>query len=217
MGFNVETHGLYFAFIEGIEATVLNNDAKGLKSIGRVIELPGEILPGEWTVKFQTNRSTVTKLFQLNTELSYRNNLRPLPTLSDNKICLDGITISTVQTSINREETLLEQELFDHSEVSLSPCHPFIRSLTMASFTGFDSVSDFIQRRIEVANSILDGIEKHSDISTGSVKLLPVVNEEKTNGNTGVSFLCRLALKTNILIHIAQDDITGQIVGLDGK
>lgn len=214
----MENSGLYFAFIEGIEETTLSGEVGNPSINGRIIELPGEVLLGEWTVTYQSNRNAIAKPFEINAKFFYRNEHRSLPSLSSRKLDDEGITISTIQTSINREENIFEQQLLDQTDLlSQLSCSSLIKSLTIATFNGFDSASDYLQRCNQVTKTILEGIQSESSVSSKNMGFLPVLDRNKASSIIGSAFLCKLILKSSITIHIAQDELSGHIVALDGE
>ena len=194
-------------------------ESRDFNDKGRIIELPGEVLQGKWTASFQPISSEKDQAlprainpFEFNARLFYRNELRSLPSLSEAST-LENLSISTIEVSKDREDSLIELGIAENTDLS---CPPMISSIVIAAFDGFDSCSDFLQRRDAVTKKILAGIHQNTQ-SSMSCKNLTSVVASMDKKQIGTALQCKLAICTRLTIHIAQDSSTGMIVALDGK
>mmetsp|Transcript_24390 Transcript_24390/g.36509 ORF Transcript_24390/g.36509 Transcript_24390/m.36509 type:complete len:167 (-) Transcript_24390:103-603(-) len=154
---------------------------------------------------------------EANVRISFRNEARSIPRIHAD-MNQDGFDTYTINACTNRLAQFLGQRVTDRKDPILYKKSPptSLRSFTLAAFDGFSCSSDFMDRRSKVTEMILRGQQKTHD----SKCLLPIstlCNKEARCEHDGACFKHYFGIDSNILIHVAREEISGLIVAVDGK
>jgi hypothetical protein len=233
----------YFALIEGvangmeenssmpksqdyIRDLFLNGRLDKLPHRGRLLELPGEIVPGNWIGHVVggpvsgLRRESMRNLTEL--LICFRHEraecLGPLTRRAQSSMIPPQwndveLSVSAFCPTPNRKSSMVSQgALVDddpHEETAL------IGSISLAAFEGFSSSSDAIGGACGITEALLKRCQLAAD--SGSLQyLLPIPGTDGDNDHIGGSFLCQIRFGEEYHLLIARDG-QGRIVGIDGK
>lgn len=198
---------------------------------GRLVELPGSVMPGQWTAILLKDASSKeygnARLASLRITLRHHSAsaFSPLENYhAGEEAAPDGHTVSLADPSINRVASFARQGAFTEDEEGFRVegeermlNGSYLGCLSVATFAGFLSSSECTNGAGDVSGGILARCVRSASTTPDAVKheLLKIAGEE--NGDVmGILFPCRIDFDYKyslLMLH----DAKCRVIGMDGE
>ena len=202
---------------------------------GRLIEMPGEVMSGEWIGVVRRDcssahnnvllRDSIADLRGLcialrHTDATHLGNLHKLSSFELAEIH----TVSTFDPCLTRAHACKTQGILDEMEIvaltggGVGSPMPYIGSVSIALFDGWESHANSIEESRDAAFELLDGCRANAirHTTAAGADLLPVPAPGALRGAiSGVSFPCKLEMKDRYWVTIARDEVTNTVIAVD--